>query len=514
MAIATLLVSASAAAVELDVAGERLIGEQLGDTGIAAFRGIPFAEPPVGALRWRAPQPLATKRERRDATRFGPACMQKMRILEWYRDMAETFGSTRNEFADLDISEDCLYLNVWTPRPGTEARLPVMVFIHGGSNNSGWAFEPDYHGQVLAAHGVVVVSVAYRLGVFGFFSHPDIDGDAVANFGLWDQVAALRWIQENIATFGGDPSRVTVFGESAGAQDVLALMAAPEAQGLFHGAIMQSTAGFGLGKRSSPALDDERQRGMETAGLFGFTGTDSLARLRSVPADELLAKYDERFSSYYHSPAVDGQLITRPIWDVITSGELADIPFIIGSNADERYAYTPEDADDGDVVAAIAATDWLDSPETLAAVADEADDREKIDRIATADGMLCPSEYLASRYEDAYVYHFSRVREGEAGAEVRAYHGAELPYTFGTHGAWITTTDVDRKLTEQILSYWTAFAATGNPNENGLPHWPAFSATDTRVMEFGDAAAVEEAPEPVLCRIFWQSVSGMHKTMN
>jgi para-nitrobenzyl esterase len=514
LAAVGILACGPALAAEVEVDGETLVGELLGDSGIAAFRGIPFAEPPVGELRWQAPQPLNTKLERRDARQFRPACMQKMRILDWYRDMAEIFGSTRDEFADLEISEDCLYLNIWTPKLDEQANLPVMVYVHGGSNNSGWAYEPDYHGHVLAERGVVLVSIAYRLGVFGFFSHPDIDGDALANFGLWDQVAALEWVQQNIAKFGGDPTRVTVFGESAGSQDVLALMASPVAEGLFSGAILQSNAGFGLGRRSSPALVDERQRGLDTARLFDFDGGDSLARLKAVPAHELLEKYDEHFWSYYHSPAIDGQLITRSIWDIVTSGELADIPFIIGSTADERYAGTPVDADDEDVAAAIAATDWLDSPETLTAVADETDYRERIDRITTADNRLCPSQYLAARYDNAYVYYFSRVRDGEGGSNVRAYHGAELPYTFGTHPDWMTTTEVDRKLTEQMLGYWTTFAATGNPNTEGLPEWPTFSEADRRVMEFGNTAIVEDAQEPVLCRIFWQAVSGLNRTTN
>jgi carboxylesterase type B len=175
---------------------------------------------------------------------------------------------------------------------------------------------------------------------------------------------------------------------------------------------------------------------------------------------------------------------------------------------------TPVDADDEDVAAAIAATDWLDSPETLAAVAEEGDRRERIDRISTADGMLCPSQFLASRYDDAYVYYFSRVREGEGGAAVRAYHGAELPYTFGTHPEWMTTTEVDRELTEAILGYWTSFAANGNPNMDGLPEWPRFAEADRRVMEFGNAAVVEDGPEPVLCRIFRRSVSGLKRTTN
>lgn len=502
------VLTACAQRPELNVNGEGLSGDYLGDTGVAVFRGIPFAEPPLGDLRWQSPQPLQSKMSARDATAFAPACMQSMGILEWYRDMAEIFGSTRDEFDDLAISEDCLYLNIWTPEINEDANLPVMVYVHGGSNDSGWSYEPDYHGQVLAERGVVLVSIAYRLGVFGFLSHPDLDDDqAVANFGLWDQVAALEWIQEYISHFGGDPGRVTLFGESAGSQDVLALMAADKATGLFHGAILQSNAGFGLGRRASPSLDEERQRGIETARIFGFEGIDAWQKLKSVPADELLAKYEEHYSRYYHSPAVDEQLLRKTVWETINGGELASIPFIIGSNGDEWYDRTPEESGEQNVLEAIESTEHLDSPETLAAVRSETDYRRMIDRISAANGMLCPSQYTAALYDDARVYYFTRVREGDGGARVRAYHGAELPYVFGTHPSWMSTTDVDLNLTDQILSYWTQFAATGDPNMDGLPDWPDFRTSGSQVMTFADEAQTTDAPEPVLCRIFRDSVT-------
>jgi len=497
---------------EANVNGERLGGEYLSDAGVAVFRGIPFAEAPVGDLRWRAPQSLQAKMPVRDATKFAPACMQSMGILEWYRDMAELFGSTRDEFEDLAVSEDCLYLNVWTPRLSEDANLPVMVYIHGGSNDSGWAYEPDYRGHVIAQRGVVVVSIAYRLGVFGFWSHPDIgEDDALANFGLWDQLAALEWIRKHITRFGGDPGRITLFGESAGSQDVLALMASEKATGLFHGAIMQSNAGFGIGRRGSPSLEEEQQRGVDTAMLFGFDGNDSLRELKSVPADNLLARYEEQFSRYYHSPAVDGQLFNRSIWDTINDRELASIPFIIGSNGDEWYDTIPEDAGEEAVLNAIESASHLNSPDTLAAIKAEPDYRRAIDRISAGNGMLCPSQYTAALYDNAWVYHFTRIREGEGGAHVRAYHGAELPYTFGTHPAWMSTTEVDRDLTEQILSYWTQFAAPGNPNSPGRPEWPTFSSPGRRVMDFANEARIKDAPEPVLCQIFDTSVTGQSR---
>ncbi|MDH3533599.1 MAG: carboxylesterase family protein, partial [Gammaproteobacteria bacterium] len=217
------------------VNGEVLLGKYVEDGKVAAFLGVPFAEPPVGARRWRAPQTFEGKVEQRSVIEFAPACMQTMRILDWYRDMAELFGSSADYYEDLDISEDCLYLNLWTPTLDSQARLPVMVWIHGGSNKSGWSYEPNYHGHKLAQEDVVVVSVAYRQGVFGFLSHPEMPADEPqANFAYWDLIAALRWIQDHIGRFGGDPQRVTLFGESAGAQNILALTFAHAADGLFH----------------------------------------------------------------------------------------------------------------------------------------------------------------------------------------------------------------------------------------------------------------------------------------
>ena len=333
MARALLLVFVVAAcgcarAPEVTIDGEVLVGVR--EHGVHAFLGVPFAEPPVGALRWRAPQPLQSKPGRRDADAFAAACMQTPRILDWYRDMAESFGGSRDYYDELRTSEDCLYLNVWTPSLDAGAALPVMVWVHGGSNKSGWSYEPNYHGHALAAEGAVVVSVAYRHGLFGFLSHPEMAGqEAVANFGLWDLIAALQWVRAHIAEFGGDPSRVTLFGESAGAENILALMLAERAQPLFQRAILQSTAAFGI---DMPTLEDERRRGAELARL---AGADSLAGLREADAARLLELYSERFDDHYHSPALDGQLFRESPWAAIEHGRFAHHALIIGTNAAE-----------------------------------------------------------------------------------------------------------------------------------------------------------------------------------
>ena len=296
------------------VDGELLIGKY--EYGVETFLGVPFAEPPVGELRWRAPQPLATRVTRRDATTFAPACMQSMRILDWYRYMAETFGGSPDYYDDLEVSEDCLYLNVWTPALDPTAKLPVMVWVHGGSNKSGWSYENNYRGHVLAPQGVVVISVAYRNGLFGFLSHPDLAGeDAVANFGLWDLIAALQWIQANVTSFGGDPDRVTLFGESAGAQNILALMMAERSKSLFHRAVLQSTAGFGL---DMPSLEVEIARGAELGELVN---AESIDALRQIDAHRLLEIYEADIPGHYHSPAIDGQLIDNSTWSSVQEQE-------------------------------------------------------------------------------------------------------------------------------------------------------------------------------------------------
>ncbi len=440
------------------VNGELLVGKRVDDG--AVFLGLPYAEPPLGDLRWRAPQPLATRLAERSATEFAPACMQTMRILDWYRDLAETFGGSRDYYEDLEVSEDCLYLNLWTPTLNTDARLPVLVWVHGGSNKSGWSFEPNYRGNVLAPQGAIVITVGYRQGAFGFLSHPELDGqEAVANFGLWDLLAALQWIQDNIQKFGGDPDRVTMFGESAGAENILALMFADEAQGLFHRGILQSTAGYGL---SMPSLADEQQRGQRLGELLD---AGSLQELRSVPADRLLQVYSESFEDHYHSPAIDGRIIDESTWDSIASGRNTHQAMIIGANADEYR-----------------------------------------DPAATADDFICPSQMVAATRNatgaDAWMYHFTRVREDDGASELGAYHGAENPYAFGTHDSYMTTTAHDLELGSMMQRYWVNFAATGNPNGDGLPEWQLFERPEARVLELGDEIGAMPAPEADHCSAF------------
>ena len=486
-------------APSVSIDGEVLVGTS--ENGVESFLGVPFAEPPVGELRWRAPQPLRTKVDRRDASQFAPACMQSMRILEWYRYMAEVFGASRDYYDDLEISEDCLYLNVWTPSLDTSANLPVMVWIHGGSNRSGWSFENNYRGHVLAPQGVIVVTVAYRHGAFGFLSHPDLDGEAaVANFGLWDLIAALQWIQDNISAFGGDPNRVTLFGESSGGENILALMMSETARGLFHRGVLQSTAGFGM---NMPSLDDEMQRGV---ALAERVGAGSLEELREVSAHRLVDVYEANFSDHYHSPAIDGQIIETPTWASVQEHTFGTHDLIIGTNESEWYDSVDNDASVDDVVITARDNPRIGGENALNHVADEADPRRAMDRLLTAEAMLCPSQNVAAKRSasggKAWMYWFTREREDAGGEAVGAYHGAEYSYVFGMHDSYMTTTPYDLELSAAMQRYWINFAATGNPNTDGLPEWPLFERPDPVVLELGDSIRRIPAPEAGLCSAF------------
>lgn len=505
-----LLLAACEQTPRVQAGGEVLQGKYVEDGKVAAFLGIPFAEPPVGELRWRAPQPLAHIVAERKVTDFAPACMQSMRILDWYRWLAVKAGGSADYYADLDVSEDCLYLNAWTPTLDSDAKLPVMVWVHGGSNKSGWSYEPNYLGHELAQTDVVVVSVGYRQGVFGFLSHPELPPvEPVANFALWDLLAALQWIHANIEQFGGDPANVTMFGESAGAQNILALLATHKSVGLLHRGITQSTAGFG--RTHMPTLADERSRAIGLAEALGVPPKNSLDALRAIPAAKLFAVYDREFADHYHAPALDGQLFDAPIWELLENDVLHGRELIIGSNDAEWYDSTAEDAS-WDDVAEYAASTYPDGEAALQVVRSESDPRRALDRLQTAADMLCPSLQVAATVSAdggaAWVYHFTRAPRGINGESLGAYHGAEYPYVFGTRDPYFAASDTDRTLQQAMQRYWVAFAATGSPGGDGVPDWPPYKAPDFPVQELGDSVLTKPAPEPELCALLDEQVAG------
>jgi len=476
--------------------GQQVIAGRAGDShqSTAGFLGIPFAEPPVGALRWQAPQPLRAAAARLDATGFAAACYQDSYNNDWYRKVGAAFGAEPVTFVDPPFSEDCLYLNVWTPAPGEDARLPVMVWIHGGANRSGWSFEPNYLGENLAARGnVVVVSIAYRHGVFGFFGHPELDG--ATNFGLLDQLAALRWVQAHIAAFGGDAENVTIFGESAGAADIGYLTATPMAQGLFRRAISQS-GGYQMLERRSVA--DLEALG-KTLGA-ALPGHPDLAGLRQFDSATILAAANSALKDHDWGPAVDGTTVAGPITAEDLLG-VSPVDLLVGTNQDEWFMYVDDDA-----AALAAAIDGMPAAARgalRALAAAEPAVRRGHDRAVTFANMACPGYLMADAVRRAggksWVYRFTRVRPGPGGEQLGAYHGAEIPYVFDTHDAWLAADDADRRLTEAMQQYWVNFARSGDPNGAGLPAWPAYDAESARVMTLGDGLAPQAAPDHALC---------------
>jgi para-nitrobenzyl esterase len=486
--------------------GEELHGAWVGDEGlIAVFRGVPFAAPPVASLRWRAPLPNTRRSGPQAATEFAPACMQGPHITNWYAAVADDFGHGPDAVGRPNgVSEDCLYLNVWSPRPDSGARLPVMIWVHGGSNKGGWSYEPNYIGAQLAAKGVVVVSIAYRLGPFGFFSHPALDngaGQPVANFGWLDTYMAFRWVADNITAFGGDPENITAIGESSGAGDISDWVAAEMAEDrLYRRSIAQSPGGSLDTRRT---LADEQATGRRLIDSLDIQGELTAERIREIPAKDLLAAAEMELAGHYFDAVIDGMTMTeRPI-ESLNRADMAGIDVLIGTNADEWYMYIDEDATREDLV------QWVEDnvPEQaqalLAEVRDETDVRRAIDRLRTAKETLCPSRYFAARVSElggrGWVYYFTRQRPGPGGEKLGAYHGTEIPYVFDMHDDWLPTEPVDRAVTEAVMDYWVQFARTGDPNLPGRPEWPLHTADKPMVMEIGDNISAMEGHDATLC---------------
>lgn len=493
----------------LEIDSVTYIGSLAEPSGVEVFRGIPFAAAPLGERRWRPPAPLAPRAGRREALRFAPACIQGGYMGDWYRGVVAGFGGDPEAVIDPPESEDCLYLNIWRPADDTmdarNAGRPVIVFIHGGGNAGGWSWEPNYDGQQLAARGFVVVTIAYRLGVFGFFSHPD---EPHANFGLLDQVAALRWIRRRADALGADVNRITVMGESSGGNNIVHLMALPEARGLFQRAVVQS-AGWAL--RDTPRKTDHDGAGLALQAAVLGPGGD-LEALRGADAGAVFAAARSTHAPRGYDPVVDGVSLIEPVIDTVNGGRLAPVDLMIGSNRDEWRMYLPE----APGLDALADQGLPDSArESVTALLDAGAGMERaLDRVVTAWQMVCPSLHLAAAVArqggQSWVYWFTRQREGDMAATLGAYHGAELPYVFDTHDAWLPTRAEDRTLTGAIVTYWTAFARSGDPNMTGLPPWPAFEGEGDGVLMLDARPATVTHPEADLCRTL--GVTGQAET--
>jgi para-nitrobenzyl esterase len=461
--------------------------------GVAVFKNIPFAQPPVGELRWREPLPAKAWTGVRDATAFGPMCNQ-------------------NDNKQLPHSEDCLQLNVWTPKWPRTSRFPVMVWIHGGGNTAGSGVEALFNGEVLARHGVVVVNVNYRLGVFGFFAHPALTKEspdhAAGNYGLADQIMALHWVRDNIARFGGDPANVTIFGESAGASDVNSLIASPLSKGLFVRVTAQSGP---VGAQLS--LAESEKRGVDLAAKLGFTGEDALTKLRALPDTELLAKAAQGGPGLGIN--VDGWVLTEPASKVYAEGREQKVALLIGNNSQEMQ---PRGAP-GDIRQMISQRYGPLADRALAAYGvnganDPQPDPENgtvLLQFTTDNSFRCGTVQELIWHTTAgnrgYEYQFSRTVHGKEA--LGAPHASEIPFIFGTLSVWQNMRkydDSDRQYAPQMQEYWTNFARTGDPNGGKLVKWPKFDATARAYLDFTDAGPVaKEGLRLQACDVFMEN---------
>lgn len=451
---------------------------------IAVYRGIPYAAPPVGPLRWRPPQPVVPWSGVRAATEFPPSAPQPD------GGVIALFGTRPR--APMD--EDCLYLNLWTPARDPGERRPVMVWIHGGGFRVGAGDNPMYNGVKLAEAGVVLVSFNYRLNVFGMLAHPALsaesDKGASGNYGLMDQVAALRWVRDNIASFGGDPDNVTIFGESAGSRSVAMLAAAPQARGLFHRGICQS----GALRDVSATLTDRKAQGLAIAEKLGCESADAL---REQPWEALHGAV-----AFDSNPFVDGAFMPEDPQALYARGDIAPVPLIMGTNADEATMFDIPVRARFDTAAKYEALlresfgDRADAVLAAYPAATDADAYGAMMALRTDQRMTLPARtqarWLRAAGIPAYLYRFSRVPPWKGGEKMGAYHGAEIPYIFGG-GVRLgrfepdaNISDTDRALSDALMGYWTNFAATGDPNGGGLPDWPAYETESAGFMELGN----------------------------
>lgn len=485
------------------------------ENGVHTFRGIPFAAPPVGELRWQPPQPVQAWEGVRDCSEFGPACPQ-----------APYPAASLYARDPEPMSEDCLYLNVWTTSADEEKPKPVMVWIHGGALTRGSGSRPTYDGAALAKKGVVLVTINYRLNVFGYFAHPDLseesDRNVSGNYGVLDQVAALEWVQQNIAAFGGDPDRVTIFGESAGSWSVNALMATPLAAGLFHRAIGQSGAAFGPGYflRENPAGGTTaEQNGAEFAKSAGAT---SLAELRAIPAERLveLQASNPDDVSFRTRPNVDGYVLPDEVRQIFLAGKQNDVPLIVGSNRDEMTSLTspaqvPKTLTALKAWATSTAADHVDELLDLYGATTDADAAKAFlngvrDRGFSL-GMRTWARMCQTGESNVYLYFFTRVPPIPNSDYFGAFHACEIAYAFNNVSSTMpTATDTDLRLADAMSDYWVRFAATGDPNaasdSDNAPHWSTYDPDNEPYLEFGESIQTgNHLLKPELD--FWESLT-------
>ncbi|HXB74459.1 MAG TPA: carboxylesterase family protein [Candidatus Acidoferrales bacterium] len=478
---------------ELRTANGVLEGVISADGKVRTFKGIPYAAPPVGPLRWKPPQPAPSWTGVRKAAEYGPRCMQ----APIFADMV---------FHDAGPSEDCLYLNLWMPAAPVQARLPVMVWIYGGGFAAGATSEPRQDGGNLSKKGVLVVSMNYRLGIFGFFSHPELAREsghnASGNYGLMDQLAALEWVKKNIATFGGDPDNVTIFGESAGSFSVSALMASPLAQGLFHRAIGESGAFFGSTLGLKPHAETEAANAKFTAETLGAS---SIAGLRAMSAADLMQAVSKDPSRRSMPPNIDGYFLPETVSAIFAAGKQAHVPLLAGWNRDEGSfrAFFGKDSPTAENFRKHAETQFgADAARFLKLypAGSDAEARRSAQDYASDQFIAYGTwKWLEAQQETGksvvYRYRFDQTLPFPAdattapGTEPTAPHASEIEFVFGALSSRkLPWRPDDRKVSDLMSTYWTNFAKTGNPNGSGLPLWADYKHGGAPIMHFsGDS---------------------------
>ena len=472
----------SPAQMVVKTATGKVQGASAAEGAVRTFQGIPYAAPPIGELRWKPPQRATRWKGVRAATAFGAHCVQ-------------TGGFADMVFHDPGESEDCLTLNVWTPVNAEKGKLPVMVWVYGGGFTTGGTSERRQDGEFLARRGVVVVSMNYRLGILGFFAHPELTAEspqhASGNYGLMDQAAALAWVQRNIAAFGGDPANVTLFGESAGSFSVSAQMASPLAKGLFAKGIGESGAAFSSAGLAFPARSVQEQRDMQFAE--SAFGTTQLAALRKLsPAELIAAAKTKNVAPGQFSPDVDGYFLTDSVPHVFAAGAQAQVPLLAGWNANERSSSVGTKA--AEAFTSAVQTEFGDRATEFLSLYPATTDEEALrssgdlssDRFIAFSTWQWLEQQTRTGTRPVYRYLFGLGSPGDANHTVAtgAFHSDEIEYVFGTldSRAGAVWRPEDRRLSELMGSYWTNFARSGNPNGPGLPEWPIYATPDYQVM--------------------------------
>ncbi len=466
--------------------------ENAGDDDIHVYKGIPFAAPPVGFLRWREPQPVSPWKKIKKCDVFSASPMQNKPV---------PFGVYTPEFLipDTPINEDCLYLNVWTGARTAKEKRPVIVWIYGGGFASGGSACPIYDGEAMARKGVVFVSFNYRVGVFGFFSHPELSKEfgrnASGNYGLMDQIAAIKWVKRNIAAFGGNPDNITIAGQSAGAVSVNCLVASPLCEGLFQHAIAESGAMFLNGMiRSNITLSQAEKNGERLMQSFNVS---TINDLRRVSADELLKK-----AQGFNNVIIDGYVLPDQVANIFAAGKQNDVDVITGWNADDGFLFSgPKTATE--FKKQIEEQYGADAPTVLKYYPSSTDDQAYTSQIKMSRDLLFGIQnytWAITQSEKGkkkiYVYNFNR-KVPALGDFVKygAFHTGEVVYAYDNlkyeNRPW---DPLDNDLSKLMSSYWVNFATRGNPNGSGLPDWQPYNTKDNKVMLFDEKSKLQSLP--------------------